>query len=338
MIVPGSRTRAGGRAAILFSAFFAASIGLGYGSLARFRAPEVPGLHDAGRYALMVREGIGRGDEPWRFRVLVPALARPIFLSLDGRTGSWAPEAAALLIVNAALSAGTALAIVVLSAAAAGSWDAGLAAGLLYLLTFAVPNFHLAGLVDSGEALAFALLALALASGRFGLSPVVLATGVLAKETFLPLGVLFGLAWAVAGPGPRVRKILWTAMAALAGGAALTAVRSLFLGRLSYPLEGAPSVPGGSELLAALGACFGAPAFWYTFAGLVPFALPRLSRLPAPWRAAAATAALGAAVLGAWAGSGGNAARGMFDASAAPLCAAAGWFLSDRAGGKPASG
>src|SRR6266702_3812572 len=68
-----------------------------------------------------------------------------------------------------------------------GNAGVALFAAVLYLISFAVPNFQLAGLIDSGESLFMLALASLLLLRRWWLLPLCGIGGALAKETLCHL-------------------------------------------------------------------------------------------------------------------------------------------------------
>ena len=125
--------------------------GLGYPTLNRYDPRQL--LPDAAKYAHLAQDGPGSVDSPFRFRVLVPNLARAVESIAKGHTGSWDPLLFGFLVVNSIFAATTAYLISVIGELLLGSYSAALLASALYLLNFAISNAQLAALVDSGEAL-----------------------------------------------------------------------------------------------------------------------------------------------------------------------------------------
>jgi hypothetical protein len=290
-------------------------MGLGYPSLARYD-PRLSNTDSAVYYRLVV------GEPPQgpflRYRILVPLVARSVYWLARDRVGSWDPVLLGLLVANAIFCATTVSLLVVLGDRLTGDHAVALLAGALYLLNFAVPNFQLAGLVDSAEAAALMALAWAASVGAWPLLPLIGVLGAAAKESFLPLGVAFAAGWWVGERRTGVGALAW--IAAMAVTATITVFLALAVGhgRVIGPAElyrgYAPLIdfPSGiARIVADRGS-------WYVLGWLVPLGMWRLRCLPRAWRVAAALAAVAALALGARVDAQGNNARAIFNA-AGPL-------------------
>lgn len=91
---------AGGRLSKLLLWTISALIcfGLGYPTLNRYDPRQR--LPDAATYAKLAQEGPGAVASPFRFRILVPVLARCIEALAKGDTGTWDPLLVGFLVVN----------------------------------------------------------------------------------------------------------------------------------------------------------------------------------------------------------------------------------------------
>jgi hypothetical protein len=309
--------------------FFGLALGLGYPTLNRYD-PRVAGNPDAAEYHRLVVTWPPPVSERGRYRLLVPYVAKPFYRLAAGRTGTWEPALLGLLVANALFCASTASIVVSLGLRVLGDPAVAMLGATLLLLNFAVPNLFLAGLVDSGEGFALAALAWALLGDRpwllLGLGPL----GTLAKETFLPLAVVFGLAWHLADRARTDRPDRLGAVLAMAltGTATLVLVPSLVAGALSGPWHLGDLGRSRVSLLAGLVRCVADRGFWYVFAWLLPLGLPRVLRFPRPWLAASGATSAVALLLGAWIDSQGNIARPIFSVAGPLLSLSAAWLVA----------
>jgi hypothetical protein len=306
--------------------FFAICLGLGYPTLKRYDPALEPGVQDSRYYARLMIDGPSDVPAPWRYRGLLPVITRPIHSAVQGRTGSWDPRWVAFLLVNASLMAGAALAVFTLGWNAVRDPVVALVGSLLYLLNFSVSNFHLAGLVDSSEALLMPLLALALLAGRWGVVPLLIVAGTAAKESFLPLGVAFAVGWWLAqrqSHERRARAALWIASATILGGITVAVVQSLTDGAWVLPWQielGRESRPG---LVEGLHGSITRIGMFYTFAWLAPLAIFGWRELPRELLGATAIAMAATIVLGGWAQIDTGLPRPLFNAGGPVLSIAA---------------
>jgi hypothetical protein len=187
---------------------------------------------------------------------------------------------------------------------------------MIYLLNFAVANFQLAGLVDSGEAFFMMAVAWTLMARRWLLLPLLAIPGAMAKETFVPFSVVFAAVWLITRSRTErsgLTRAGWIVAMGVAGVATIVAVQSTVTGHLVYPWQ--LEVAGASldGYLGRLVGCFRRHEFWYVFGWLLPLGVWRLRSLPREWVIASLTTALAALVLGASISAEGNVARAMFD-------------------------
>jgi hypothetical protein len=310
-------------ATLLWTFFFAVSIGLGYPTLHRYD-PGVPNA-DATEYSKMVRNEEGVSPH-FRHRVLVPYLARPIFRAATGRVGSWNPAYFALLLVNSWFVSGTAFLLFMVVSRTMGSSSIALLSSAIYLLNFAVPNLLLAGLVDSGEAFFLMALVWILSRQSFFLLPLAVVVGSLAKETFLPFSVIFAATWMVINrqQRPLGKQVMWLVATGLAGIASLTGALTGTNGYLLFPWTYAGMLKSSLASLATAAAVLKDPNFWYVFAWLLPLGLCRLKHLPREWVMASFMTALVAMAFTAYH----NSARDAGPAVARPIFSIAGPLLS----------
>jgi hypothetical protein len=225
--------------------------------------------------------------------------------------------AAALLVVNAMLVATTACVVFLLALEVGLETSAALAALLLWLSSFAVVQFQLAGGVDSAESLAVAAVLLAGMRRRWGAWPLVMGILAAAKETVVPLAIAAVVCFVVLEQrekGESFHAVGW-AFVALASGVLVTlAIRGSVAETASWASSLSGRLPSPVEAPAALGRALWNRGNLYVFAVLLPFGLPGVRGLPFrlafPSFAAAGTALLLAALVD----SGPNTARPLFSA------------------------
>ncbi len=136
----------------LWPMFFIICFGLGYASLNRYDPPHASGLSDSAQYFRLVVDGPDAAEGHWRYRVLVPYLAKPIYHAAAGHLGTWNPVSFSLLMVDSAFCASSVMVLIWIAQEFGFSWATGLIAAFCYLLNFEIANFQLAGMVDAGEA------------------------------------------------------------------------------------------------------------------------------------------------------------------------------------------
>lgn len=71
-----------------FLLLFLVSFGLGYPVLNRYSPPSTLGLSDSLQYYRLVEQGPQAAIGHWRYRILVPFLAKPIYWAVRGRLGT----------------------------------------------------------------------------------------------------------------------------------------------------------------------------------------------------------------------------------------------------------
>ncbi len=300
--------------------FFLISFGLGYPVLNRYDPRVAPATSDARDYAAILEGGTDDStlDSQRRYRVLVPLLARPVRQFATGRIGTWNPIQFAMLIVNALFCAGTALIITLIGARWIGP-GAGAFAACLYLLSFNVANFQLAGLVDSLEFFAMALLLWFLITGRW-LGLPFLAVAAAGKETFPIMATGLAGAWWLtelksgAKSGATGRSWAFASVVGMfvSGLIVVMGVHYAVDGVWIWPWQIAGSVHSETSFFVGLVRCIFDRAMLFTFIFLLPLGLWRLSSFPRPWLIGAAVSSLLILAMGAWASAGGNVSRPLF--------------------------
>ncbi len=294
---------------------FAICFGLGYPTLGRYDPRSTAGLSDSVQYYKLVEQGPEAVTGHFKYRILVPYLAKPIYRIARGRIGSWNPTAFALLIVNSIFCAGAALFVSMLAYMLSASSSAGAVAALAYLLNFTVPNYHLSGLVDSADGFWFVLLAWALLSRKWMIVPAIGLVAGLTKETFIPIGLVFAGSWVLSESSPqRAKKVLAVVAMAVVGLITVLVVRSSIDHTLVLPwniVSQERSAEGSfihNLLLVAT-----EWNLWLTIIWL-PFVFFAAKYVPRAWCRGALAAAMVTIALSAWNDAGREAARPLVSA------------------------
>lgn len=309
----------GARKTIALSAWglllFLICFGLGYPTLNRYNPSSIPGLSDSVQYYGLVEYGPAAATGHWKYRVLVPYLAKPIYWAARGRLGTWNPVSFALLAVNSLFCGCAAWFVSALAYRLSGGVPTSIVAAFAYLLNFAVPNYHLSALVDSADAFLFVLLSFALLSGKWALLPVIGFVAGFSKETFIPIGFVFAATWVLSErSADRMKRTLAVVVMAVLGMIVVLFVRSVIDHALVLPWdivseERSPSGWSAHNLLSAETGW----NFWLTIVWL-PFVFLAAKRVPKPWRRAALAGTIATIALSAWNNAPrGNTARPVFD-------------------------
>ncbi|HYW80494.1 MAG TPA: hypothetical protein VE890_13005 [Thermoguttaceae bacterium] len=319
---------------VLFFVFVAICFGLGYPALSRY-VPWEAGNFDSRVYYHMVA-GAPEGDPvnaPMIYRVLEPTMARGVLHVLSHfELGSWDPVWLSLLVVNSVFVALSASIIMRLAAVVSKDATVTALAPLIYMASFVVVNYHLAGMIDASEGFFLLAILLTLMRDRWWPLPILIAVGVLTKETVLPFGVTAMLIWWVFGRignrEPSSRRAWISIGASLVGG-------SLVIATCRYLIDVPPyeaHVLSSTRFLSVftnLWACLFERTQLYAFALLLPMGLPRLRRIPGRLLAASLGMAIAATLLGAYAGIQGNLHRPLFNTLGPVLAIAGAMFMRD---------
>src|SRR5437016_3434678 len=170
---------------LLWGLFFLICFGLGYPTLNRYD-PRKSGNPDALEYYQLVEGNPQAVPEHSRYRVLVPYLAKPFYWLAKGHVGIWNPVFFGLLVANSIFSATSACRLVIIGYRVLNDYGIALVGALLYLVSFNVPNHHLAGLIDSGEACLMLAVSWAIVTDRWSVLPIFGMLGALAKVAIVP--------------------------------------------------------------------------------------------------------------------------------------------------------
>lgn len=302
--------------------------GLGYPTLNRYDPTSIRGLSDSLQYYRLVQHGPEVAIGHWRYRVLVPFLAKPIYWLSLGRLASWDPIAFALLIVNSIFCAACSFLVSLIAFRISRKFTVAVVAAFAYLLNFTVPNYQLSGLVDSADAFFFVMLTWALLRGKWALLPPIALFAAFSKETFVPIGTVFALTWLLfERPVERKRKILAVFVMAVLGLSTVSAVHSVIDHKLVLPWSMASNEHGSGNLGDSLLHVAASWNLWVTMISL-PFVFLAAKYTPRQWRWAALAASVTTIALFVWNDvadtsrpilSAGNVARPLFDVVGALL-------------------
>jgi hypothetical protein len=318
------------QSALLLTLFFLICIGLGYPTLNRYDPPKVQGTSDSVNYFNLIRTGPQDAEGHWRYRVLVPYLAKPFYWIAKNHIGSWNPISFGILIINSAFVAVSAYLVIILALNLMGDYGVALLAALFYLLNFNISNLQLSGLVDSAEGCLILAVILALVTGRWALLPLCGIIGALAKETFVPLsGSLAFIFWLTAA-APRDRRLIqlaWVCAMGVAGLITVMALQSVISGHLLLPWALIAAEKGSQNILAGILSSLANKNFWYIFIWLLPLGVIKLKYFPKPLLYACVGSAVIALILGGWNNSEGNIGRPLFEILGPLLTISAAYFV-----------
>jgi hypothetical protein len=299
-----------------------------------YEPARIAGAPDAEAYARLVRTGPRSVEGRWRYRVLVPYVAKPFYWLARDRARTWNAVSFGMLMANAIFVATTVCMLVALGQGVTGSGGVALLGGALYLVNFDIANYQLAGMVDAGEAFAIMLLACMLFFDKWWPLPFVGIVGALAKETFAPLAAVFALTWwasAVVRRGFSAVALVGILGMIVSGLATVVIFQSVVSGYMVSPWRIAAEAAGTVPFWRRLAGFLTGRNFWYVFLWLLPLGVLGKKRLPAAWVQASVAAALTALPLGAysWAEAG-DATRAAFNVSGAMWSmSAAAWILGE---------
>ena len=322
---------------ILFFLFFFISFGLGYPALNRIDVTSLEALSDSVLYFDIIENGLGgiiHDPTSRSTRILIPMMAHLLYELLP-QMGSWDAATLSMLIVTASFCALMGLIIFHLGIMISNSAFVSIIASFLYFLNFSVSNFYLAGLVDSGFGLSFAILSYVLLKNKWGWLPLIAFLGTLIKEVFLPLGTIFIFGW-LFSQWYRTKTlnylcILNFLLFILISFTTTTALKSYALNDIIFPWQQVSEFKGvgmthfyGSMLILTIA------RFLYVFIWLLPLATPNIIKLPVNWLSAMFFSIAATMFLGWWASiSGAGFGRGVFNVAAPGFCIAAAFTIRD---------
>ena len=124
------------QSALLLILFFLICFGLGYPTLNRYDPPQIQGTSDSANYFNLVRTGPQDAEGHWRYRVLVPYLAKPFYWLAKSHIGSWNPISFGILIINSAFVAISAYLMIILALKLIGDYAIALLVGAILSIKF----------------------------------------------------------------------------------------------------------------------------------------------------------------------------------------------------------
>jgi hypothetical protein len=304
------------QSALLLIIFFFICIGLGYPTLNRYYPPQILGTSDSANYFNIVKTGPQDARAHWRYRVLVPYLAKPVYWLAKRHIGSWDAVSFAILTINSAFVAVSAYILIILALNIIGDYSIALLSALFYLLNFNISNLQLSGLVDSAEGCMILAVILSLVTGRWALLLPLGIVGGLAKETFVLLAGTLGLSYWLAAAAPRDRRIIqfaWLVSMGLGGLLSVITIQSLINGHLVLPWTTIGSFHRSDNFLYSILCCLADKNFWFVFIWLLPLGLIKLRHFPKPLLYACFGSTVMALILGGWTDAKGNLSRPLFE-------------------------
>jgi hypothetical protein len=318
--VPSPARRVAAQSLLLrWSLFFAICTGLGYPALQRYDPRKTPGLSDTPKYyatTVGADPSVYVFKEMFRSRVLVPYVARPFYWFALRFLPTVNAGFFGLLMANAIFCATTACLIVSIGTRVFDDLAVALLGATLYLLSFAIANLQLAGMIDSGEACFMAALIWSLLAKRWYLLPLWGLLGGLAKETFVPFSCVFALTWwwvELRQSKSRASDLKWIVALAIVGLTSVSAIHSMIAGQVRWPWQIAGQAQGPVNFFVGLWHVVSEKSFWLVFGWLLPLGVWRLKLFPKAWLAATLASAIVAILLGAYSNAGGTVGRGTFD-------------------------
>jgi len=302
------------QSALIWIILFLICLGIGYPSVNRYDPREK--LSDVTAYYKLITESPAEVKGHFRYRVLVPYLAKPIYHLVKGRSSSWDPVFFSLLVINSLFVASSAFMIIILGLKLTSNFSIALVGALLYLLNMNMPIGHLGGLIDSGEGFFLLGVFLAILFDRWLLLPLIGFFAVLAKETFIPLSVSFLFVyWLVDSYDNKFNytRLFYIFSMLFISIITITILRSSISGQMIYPWNIIQVERSHESLFRGFINIITGQTFWYVFIWLLPLGLIRLNYFPPPMVYGSLASTLTALFLGTWNNSLGNVARGMFN-------------------------
>ena len=300
----------------MWSLFFAICVGLGYPAVQRYDLRVTEGMSDSWKYyKITTGDDTSAFKELFRCRLLVPYVARPFYWFANRYLPVRDAGFFGLLMANALFCATTACLIASIGNRLLNDAGTALFGAAIYLLSFAVPNLQLAGLIDSGEACFLAALTWSLLNDKWYLLPVWGLFGALAKETFVPFSFLFAFTWWLLErrQTSAQARLKWIIALGIVGLVTVMTVHTAVSGIFKWPWSIARLAEAQANFFGALWRCITERTFWYVFGWLIPLGVWRLRFFPKPWRAAAITTSILAILLGAYSNAGGTVGRATFN-------------------------
>lgn len=320
------------REVCVWGLLFLISAGLGYPTLNRYDPRE--SVPDAAVYAQMAMNGPSTVSTHLRFRVLVPYLARGVFVVARNHTGSWDPMMFSFLVVNAFLVATTAYLLLRIGRDIVPETSVALLGVSLYLLNFAIANVHLVALVDSAEACLLMAFVASMFYKRWLLLPLWGAIGTLAKESFVPFSIVMAAAWWLTSDEKSNRRPgVWIATAAMVEIAMFVIVHAVMGARAASMWSFVASMNSPTGHLPNLWHSLIDRNSWYILVWLLPLGIMGRREMPHEWKTGAGSGVVVAILLNAYhstvGGGGGGLGRYVFNIAGPLLSLAAAAFLAE---------
>lgn len=333
------------RLAWVWCLFFLICFSLGYPTLNRY-APDTAAattdwpyaaLADTRYYTSMIENGfMEEPDSHWRYRVLVPYVAKPFYILSKGYIGSWNPIFFSLLITNSLFVALAALFLFLTGATVTGSKTVGFISSLLCLCHFNISNLYLSGLVDSSELFVMVFTAWLVSQKKWRALPLVAVLAFLSRETTVIFSSGLAFFWVMVDVGrgdyrrPEIFSILFFIFSGLAIGlGGLTLLHYVGTMELVMPWNlGAKSGLSSTSLKVGMQALMSSKGVIYSFIWLLPLGLLGIRSIPKNWLWSSLFLTGVALALIVIANAGDNAGRPLFNTSGPMLLVAAAAYVT----------
>lgn len=334
------------RLVLIWGLFFLICFSLGYPTLNRYSpslaatTAENPhaSLVDTKHYTMLVEKGFVKSpNNIWRYRVLVPYVAKPFYLIFKNHIGSWNPLYFSLLVANSLFVASTAILLFLIGAAITGSKIVGFISSLLLLAHFNISNLYLAGLVDSSELFLMVLTAWILFQKKWYALPFIAFLAFLARETAVFFTIGLASSWffveIVRGkikPPELYTTPVYILVAVIVGLGGVMLLIYLGTAEIFPPWRS----PGRSNfqtlnISSGLWGLMTSKALFYSFVWLLPLGLLGLRSIPRNWLWASILTTGSALMLIAIMNAGENAGRPLFNTAGPMLLVAAASFITE---------
>ncbi len=334
------------RLILVWCLFFLTSFSLGYPTLNRYAptkaavSAENPygSMADTKYYASLVKNGFMKmSDSNWRYRILVPYVAKPFYMLSKGNIGSWSPVFFGLLMANSIFIASAAVILFLIGYSITGSRTVGFISSLLLLSHFNVSNLYLAGLVDSSELFLMILTTWLLLQKKWRMLPFIAIVAFLARETAVIFTFGLSSGWllvdAIRGKirQPEIYSILFYILAALALGlGGLMLLRYLGTSEIVPPwrIGGGGAKFNFAAILAGVRGLATSKSLVYSFIWLLPLGLLGIRSIPRNWLWSSVLTTGGALLLILLMNAGENASRPLFTTAGPVLLVGAASYIT----------
>ena len=331
---------------MVWGLFVLICLSLGYPTLNRY-APDTSAnpieqqwssLADTIYYSSLVEKGfMEEPDSHWRYRVLVPYVAKPFYLLSKGYIGSWNPIFFGLLVANSLFVASAALLLFLIGSTVTSSRTVGFISSFLCLSHFNISNLYLAGLVDSSELFVLILTTWFLLHKKWWALPFMGGIAFLARETTVVFTESLSAGWFLVEimKGELRRSEIYAIVcyglgALVLGFGGLILLRYIGTSKIVVPWQFIDSLGthdlgaisrGVSELITS-------KALFYGFVWLLPLGLLGIRVIPKNWLWATILTTIGALGLVIMMSAGENAGRPLFNVAGPMLLIAAASYIT----------